>query len=164
LFLKNYNAESTSGLNTPIIGFERKNSSGTVFSPFYVTRSGELHAEGANITGTINTGDGTIGGWNISKIELSSGVTVGDTTYSVFLKKYDDGTIFTEVSNSDNLDVQYTSEGVFEITPTANGSGYFRITYDLDEYPTKRISIYDSEFSNLLFYNNGYEYSVVATA
>lgn len=47
-----------------------------LYKKFYVTRSGLLHAENAEISGTINATLGSIGGWDIAENTISSAAVV----------------------------------------------------------------------------------------
>lgn len=54
-------------------------------APFHVSYDGSLYASKANISGTINSTDGSIGGWNISSGSFSSGKTYQGETYDIYL-------------------------------------------------------------------------------
>lgn len=54
-------------------------------APFHVSYDGSLYASKANISGTINSTDGSIGGWKISSGSFSSGKTYQGETYDIYL-------------------------------------------------------------------------------
>lgn len=45
-------------------------------APFHVTYNGHLHAENADISGTINASSGTIAGWNVTENSLEKGDSI----------------------------------------------------------------------------------------
>lgn len=54
-------------------------------APFHVSYDGSLYASKANISGVINSTDGSIGGWKISSGSFSSGKTYQGETYDIYL-------------------------------------------------------------------------------
>lgn len=54
-------------------------------APFHVSYDGSLYSSKANISGIINSTDGSIGGWKISSGSFSSGKTYQGETYDIYL-------------------------------------------------------------------------------
>lgn len=54
-------------------------------APFHVSYDGSLYASKANISGVINSTDGSIGGWNIGKTGISSFFSNDNNIYSINL-------------------------------------------------------------------------------
>ena len=94
-------------------------------APFRVNMSGLLTATNANITGTITSTSGTIGGWTIgsnklysSTIELAtSGIVLGDSTLGISLVVLDSNPYITFSKGG-------TIKGI--LTPTSIGDGGIR--------------------------------------
>ena len=139
VFLKNYNGVGNNWSTTKVIGID----SGVSY-PFYVTGAGKLYAQNAEINGIINSISGSIGGWEISEKELSSSVEIDDVEYSLFMRKFDDGTILATMNGGTSIGVNYTGDGVFELTPQTNGSGTITFSYNLSDYPTKKFHVWSS--------------------
>lgn len=88
-------------------------------APFHVSYDGSLYASKANISGIINSTDGSIGGWKISSGSLSSGKTYQGETYDIYLNS--SGKIIASNENKYN-----NSKIIFGIFPEI----YRRSVYD----------------------------------
>lgn len=88
-------------------------------APFHVGYDGKLYASDANISGVINSTDGSIGGWKISNGSFSSGKTYQGETYDIYLNS--SGKIIASNENKYN-----NSKIIFGIFPEI----YRRSVYD----------------------------------
>lgn len=83
-------------------------------APFHVSYDGSLYASKANISGIINSTDGSIGGWKISSGSLSSGKTYQGEIYDIYLNS--SGKIIASNENKYN-----NSKIIFGIFPEIYG-------------------------------------------
>lgn len=96
-------------------------------APFHVGYDGSLYASKANISGVINSTDGSIGGWKIERNRIyslekdnvlnSSGDTIAKTEYSLslFSKNDDVPMIILDKIWNDNINLSDNSETKIEI-------------------------------------------------
>lgn len=96
-------------------------------APFHVSYDGKLYASNANISGIINSTDGSIGGWKIERNRIysrekdnvlnSSGDTIAKTEYSLslFSKNDDVPMIILDKIWNDNINLSDNSETKIEI-------------------------------------------------
>ena len=156
----NYSAPTTATEPYSAAGTFLDLANGNIYSPNFMLDNTN---SAAYFNGQVVADSGSIGGWEISDKQIYSSVTIGNKEHSVFLRKYDDSAIIATTS-SYNMTVNYNSNGEFELTPTQDGSGSFSFTYNISDYPTKILYVYDSysidrdQRVNLEFYQNG-EYS-----
>ena len=156
----NYSAPTTATEPYSAAGTFLDLANGNIYSPNFMLDNTN---SAAYFNGQVVADSGSIGGWEISDKQIYSSVTIGNKEHSVFLRKYDDSAIIVTTS-SYNMTVNYNSNGEFELTPTQDGSGSFSFTYNISDYPTKILYVYDSysidrdQRVNLEFYQNG-EYS-----
>lgn len=75
--------QSTGGNDTAAFGVYTADNNGKPVTPhFYVTYAGKLYANNAEITGTIHTTLGSIGGWTIGPISITGGPSLDCALYS----------------------------------------------------------------------------------
>lgn len=117
-------------------------SNGNFITPYFVI---DNTTGNAYFKGSITSQVGEIGGWLLSDSKLYSGVTINNVEYQTFLQKYM-VTIPVTVSNS-YVTSEFTLDDNYVITPTRDGSGTFSFTYNLTNYPTSTIYIWD-EYSS----------------
>lgn len=93
---------------TIAIGVKKRTSSATDWTdadnPFYVRKDGYVKMTNANITGTVYSSSGTIGGFDLSSKYLRSDMTKSGTRYQTFLQAADgsDTTTAFAVRTSDD--------------------------------------------------------------
>ena len=79
--------------NTLAFGVKKRTSSSTSWNdadnPFYVRKDGYVRMANANVTGTINSTSGSIGGFDISSKVLRSDITKSGTRYQTFMHAAD---------------------------------------------------------------------------
>lgn len=106
-------------------------------SGFGVTTGGVLCASGANISGTITSGDGEIGGWTISENELSNIESDGqirlipkgnlETSYKINNRTANDWVILCGEDDTTNCSFGVSKKGLL-YAKDANISGYIDAT------------------------------------
>lgn len=77
------NVERQTGMQVPGTGFVAlavgaTNPASWITAPFYVTHAGKLYATGVEISGTITSTSGRIGGWDIGGASLSNTTSSGN--------------------------------------------------------------------------------------
>ena len=94
-------------------------------APFRVSHAGKLYASNAEISGTIVSEDGTIGGWTIGGTQISRNVITGGYEYKAFLNA--PSTISDPSNTSAYLIAIRTNDGNGN---TGSWSYPFRVRYD----------------------------------
>lgn len=108
--------------NTIAIGIKNRTSASTAWTdavtPFYVRKDGFVKMTNADVTGTINSTSGSIGGFDISEKYLRSDITKSGTRYQTFIQAADgtDTTTAIGVRTSDDNGATWTYQ--------------FRVNYD----------------------------------
>ncbi len=108
---------------------------GSSNNTFYVTNSGHLHAESADITGTITAINGSIGGWNINNtyIQSSSGIGASSTIWSI--------TYWSDDYSVKHMNQLFTGTLKTKMKPTGFyyviGSNEFELTHVITIEPTQ---------------------------
>lgn len=117
-------------------------------APFRVGYDGKLYASNANISGIINSTDGSIGGWKISTNKLSSSYMKKDIIYSIglFSKQDDRPSFLLSESWSNSLG---SSDDTIKITDKAISLSNLMKSYDSNETKTSDIIIYSDSFDGI---------------
>lgn len=117
-------------------------------APFHVDYDGSLYASKANISGLINSTDGSIGGWKISTNKLSSSYMKKDIIYSIglFSKQNDRPSFLLSESWSNSLG---SSDDTIKITDKAISLSNLMKSYDSNETKTSDIIIHSDSFDGI---------------
>ncbi len=106
-------------------------------APFHVTYNGHLHAENADISGTINASSGTIAGWNVTPDGLSGGTSSGNQISQGKLGVYGR-------TSSESINFQ-VYPGHVAINPGDNGTiSFFGVEFDKKDFQILRKMISQS--------------------